>query len=265
MHRRCLAQVKQLGQALRVVAIVLVLGAKDQPQLTRMRHHDACRQRPQQVVEVALAATGLVADLEAIGKALEDAQHLLDAAYPRAVGHLPGLAQGADRNVLRVDVQTDVKHKAPLEIEERLNQAPLIPRYPIDRGFLHSFTPEPFGLCGPARFRSNVGRIDGLSAPPRRGRWSACCRSPSRSPTTTPTRSAAAPPPGSGPGRAGDYRRRAAATGRPLPARSKSLAGARLALQSVRLLMAGRPAHWFSGPQAGALPSAYNPRYPSNR
>src|SRR5262249_35458965 len=119
MHRRRLAQVQELRQPLGVVAIVLVLGAEDQPQLTRMRHQDPRRQRSQQVVEVAVAATGLVADLEAIGQALEDLHHRLDASYPGAVSHLPRLAQGADGNVLRVNVQTDVKHKAPLEIEKR--------------------------------------------------------------------------------------------------------------------------------------------------
>src|SRR5207244_183273 len=73
---------------------------------------------------------------------LEDLQHLFDAAHPRAVGHLPSLAQGADRNVLRVNIETDVKHKAPLN-STTSEQLPLVPRYPTDRGFLHSFTPRP--------------------------------------------------------------------------------------------------------------------------
>src|SRR5215469_7287364 len=80
-----------------------------------MRHHDPRGDWAKQVVIVAVAATGLVADLEAVGQALEDLQHLLDAPHARAVGYLPSLAQDANRNVLRVNVQTDVKHKAPLE------------------------------------------------------------------------------------------------------------------------------------------------------
>lgn len=71
MHRRRLAEVEQLGQALRVVAIVLVLGPEDQSQEARMGHHNTRRERPQQVMEVAVATAGLAADLEAVGQATE--------------------------------------------------------------------------------------------------------------------------------------------------------------------------------------------------
>src|SRR6185295_5647024 len=141
MHRGRLAQIQKLRQPLRVVAIVLVLGSEDQPELARMRHQDPRTQRPQQVVEVAIPATGLVANLEAIRQVLEDLHHLLDPSHPRAVGHLPSLAQRADRNVLRVNIETDVKHDAPPESENvKINQ--LLSRYQLDRGFLHSFTPR---------------------------------------------------------------------------------------------------------------------------
>ena len=117
-----LAQIQKLRQPLRVVAIVLVLGAEDQPQLARMRHHYPRRQRSQQVVEVAIPATRLVANLEAIRQPLEDLHHLFDASHPRAVGHLPSFDQDADRNVLRVNIEPHVKHDAPLEIRERETQ-----------------------------------------------------------------------------------------------------------------------------------------------
>jgi hypothetical protein len=42
-----------------------------------VRHQDAGGQRPQQVVVVAVAAAGLVADREAIGQALEEPQQFI--------------------------------------------------------------------------------------------------------------------------------------------------------------------------------------------
>jgi hypothetical protein len=55
----------------------------------RMRDENARGQRLHQVVEVAIAAAGLVAEIEAIRQALEDLQHPLDAPHARAVGYLP--------------------------------------------------------------------------------------------------------------------------------------------------------------------------------
>jgi hypothetical protein len=81
-------------------------------------------QRPQQVVEVAVAAAGLVADLEAVGQAGEHAHQVLDGPHLGAVDDLALLVEGADRDVLGVDIQADVKHKAPLEVEERDNHHP---------------------------------------------------------------------------------------------------------------------------------------------
>ena len=75
-----------------------------------------------------------------IRQALKDSHHLLDASHLRAMDNLSLLVEGANGNV-RVNIQTDVKHKAPLKVEKRSELAPLIPRYPTDRGFLHSLTP----------------------------------------------------------------------------------------------------------------------------
>src|SRR5262249_33677676 len=123
-------------------AVVLVLGAENQSQLAGGGHEHARRQRLEQVVVVAVAAAGLVADLEAVGQGLEDPQDLVQAPHPAALAELPLLAEHAERDVLRVNVKTDVQHKAPLENRRTSGLKPLLSRYPIDRGFLHSFTPE---------------------------------------------------------------------------------------------------------------------------
>src|SRR5437016_2251708 len=80
-----------------------------------MRYQHPFGQRAQQVVKVSIPATGLVADLDAIRQAFEDWQHLLDASHLRAMDDLPFLVEGANRNMLRVNVETDVNHKAPLK------------------------------------------------------------------------------------------------------------------------------------------------------
>src|SRR5262249_24873509 len=110
VHRRRLAQVEELGQSLGVLAVVLVLRAEDQPQLTRMGHRDPSGDRTEQVVVVAVAAAGLVADLEAVGQGLEDPHQLVDGADLGAAGDLPGLAEDADRDALIVDIEADVEH-----------------------------------------------------------------------------------------------------------------------------------------------------------
>jgi hypothetical protein len=89
-----------------------------------MRYQNPCSQWPQQVVEVSIAATGLVTDFEAIGQAFEDVHHLLDGSHLRALDKLPLLVEGANRNVLRVDIETDVKHKAPLKSKNIRTFAP---------------------------------------------------------------------------------------------------------------------------------------------
>ena len=111
MHRRRLAEVQQLGQPLGVVAIVLALGAEDQPQLAGVGHQDPGGQRLEQVVVMAVAAARLVADREAVGQPFEQAQHLVDAAHAGALDDLPGLAEHAEGDVLAVDVEPDVEHE----------------------------------------------------------------------------------------------------------------------------------------------------------
>jgi hypothetical protein len=86
--------------------------------------HDARGQRPQQVVEVAVAAAGLVADLEAVGQAGEHAHQVRDGPHLGAVDDLALLVEGADRDALGVDVEADVKHEAPPEAEDRKNHHP---------------------------------------------------------------------------------------------------------------------------------------------
>jgi hypothetical protein len=74
-----------------------------------MRHGDPRGDRVEQVVVVAVAATGLVADLEAVGQRLEDRHHFVDGANLGAADDLPGLAEDADRDALVVDIEPDVR------------------------------------------------------------------------------------------------------------------------------------------------------------
>src|SRR5262249_42081558 len=110
VDRRRLAQVQELGQPLRVLAVVLVAGPEDQPQPAGVGHHHPSRQGLEQVVVVAVAAAGLVADLEAVGQALEDGEHLLDAAHLAASHQLPRLVQYADRDTFGMDIESYVVH-----------------------------------------------------------------------------------------------------------------------------------------------------------
>jgi hypothetical protein len=75
-----------------------------------MRYRDPCGDRAEQIVVVAVAATILVADLEAVRQGLEDPHHLIDSSDLGAAGDLPGLAEDADRYALVVDIETDVEH-----------------------------------------------------------------------------------------------------------------------------------------------------------
>src|SRR5262245_21822265 len=75
-----------------------------------MCYRDPRGDRAEQVVVVAVTATGLVADLEAVGQRLEDPHHLVDGADLGAASDLPGLAEDADRDAPVVDVETDVEH-----------------------------------------------------------------------------------------------------------------------------------------------------------
>jgi hypothetical protein len=75
-----------------------------------MRHGDPSGDRVEQVVVVAVAANGLVADLETVGQRLEDPHHLVDGGNLGAADDLPGLAEDADRDALVVDIEPDVEH-----------------------------------------------------------------------------------------------------------------------------------------------------------
>src|SRR5579864_1921890 len=81
-----------------------------------MRDQDPRGQRAQQVVVVAVPATRLVADLEAIGQALEDSHHLVDRPYLGAAGDLPRLAEHAERNAFAVDIEPDEEHECLLKL-----------------------------------------------------------------------------------------------------------------------------------------------------
>jgi hypothetical protein len=76
-----------------------------------MRNKDPCGHRPQQVVVVAIPATGLLADLEAIWQPFEESYHLLDGAHLGATDNLPSLAEHAHGDPLAVDIKPDVKHQ----------------------------------------------------------------------------------------------------------------------------------------------------------
>jgi hypothetical protein len=59
---------------------------------------------------VAVAAAGLVTDLEAVRQGLEDPRYLIDGAELAAVGDLPALAEDADRDALVADIEPDPEH-----------------------------------------------------------------------------------------------------------------------------------------------------------
>jgi hypothetical protein len=75
-----------------------------------VRHQEPGGQRLEQVVVMAVAAAGLVADLEAVGQALEEPQQFAQGAHPGAVRDLPLLVERAGADVLAVDVEADVEH-----------------------------------------------------------------------------------------------------------------------------------------------------------
>src|SRR5207237_943882 len=63
-----------------------------------------------QVVRAAVAAAGLVADLEAVGQGLEGPHHLVDGADLSATGDLPRLVEDAERDALVVEIEPNVEH-----------------------------------------------------------------------------------------------------------------------------------------------------------
>src|SRR5262249_41160123 len=76
-----------------------------------MRDQDPRGKRSQQVVVMAIPATGLVTHLETIGQASQEAHHLLDAAHLRTLQDRSGFAEHAKRNVVAVDIEPDIEHR----------------------------------------------------------------------------------------------------------------------------------------------------------
>lgn len=77
------------------------------PSMRRIRQPRACWS---DIQVMAVAVAGLVADLEAVGRRLEDPHHLVDGAALGPADDLPGLAEDADRDALIVDIETGVEH-----------------------------------------------------------------------------------------------------------------------------------------------------------
>ena len=105
VHRRDLIHVQELGDLPRIVAVVLVFGAEDQLEFRRVGHIDLGGQRPQQVVQSAVPARGLEADLERLLDASQVLGHggkaALDILLP---GDSPGCIQLAKRRRVLVHV-----------------------------------------------------------------------------------------------------------------------------------------------------------------
>jgi len=72
-------------QSLGVLAIILIGRAKNQSQPARMRNQDACGERLQKVVKVAISTARLVADLKSVRQALQGAYQLLDRPNSKAL------------------------------------------------------------------------------------------------------------------------------------------------------------------------------------
>jgi hypothetical protein len=110
-----------------------------------MGHGDPGGDRTQQVVVVAVAAAGLVADLEAVGQRLKEPHHLVDGADRGAADDRPGLAEDADRDALVVDIETDVKQGCLLK---SMDLGTVVTGFQVIRLTAASFivsTPKPFG------------------------------------------------------------------------------------------------------------------------
>jgi hypothetical protein len=113
--------------------------------LTRMCHRDPGRDRTEQVVVMAVAAAGLVADLEAVGQRLEEPHHLVDGADLGAADDRPGLAEDADRDPLVVEIETDGEQGCLLK---SLDLGTAATGFQVTRLTEASFivsTPKPFG------------------------------------------------------------------------------------------------------------------------
>src|SRR5690242_11154994 len=146
MHRGHFAQIQQFGQPLRVLAVVFVLRAVDQPELTRMRDEHSCSESTENVVVMAITATGLIADLEPIMQPFEDSHHLVDRPHLAAVNDLSRLVEYTNRDAFGVNVESDVEHRNLLE-SANVKSPNHNSRYQPDRGFLHRFTSKRASAC----------------------------------------------------------------------------------------------------------------------
>src|SRR5262245_21818859 len=126
-----------------------------------MCYRDPRGDRAEQVVVVAVAAPGLVADLEAVGQRLEDAHHLVDGADLGTADDLPGLAEDADGDALVVDIETDVEHGCLLKSMYLGNAATV---FQVTR------------LTGASFIASTPKHLRGLPLAPRWPDQLQCCR-----------------------------------------------------------------------------------------
>jgi hypothetical protein len=93
-------------QLLRIHAIVLAFGTVDQPQLPRMRHRHVMRQRPELLVQMPIAAGGLVADRERFLQLSQTIDH--GGAWSFELNLFDGSAAGvenAQRRLTRVNIE----------------------------------------------------------------------------------------------------------------------------------------------------------------
>ena len=115
VHRRDHVQQEQLGQLLRIDLVVLALALVDQPQLPRMRDGHVMRDGPQLLVQVSVAAGGLVADRKGLIELPQPVDHRGARPFELNLVDRPaGGVENAQRRLLGMNVQSDVEHASLL-------------------------------------------------------------------------------------------------------------------------------------------------------
>src|SRR5262249_24813142 len=71
-----------------------------------------------------------------------------EAPHLSAADEFPLVAEHAQGDVFAVDVEPDIQHRSEVGVTQNLDV--LVPRYPTDRGPLHSFTPRSRRSTAPA-------------------------------------------------------------------------------------------------------------------
>jgi len=100
---------------LRIDAIVLALRAVDQPQLPRMSHRHVMGQRPELLVQMPIAAGGLVADRERLIERSQPIDHRRARAFElNLIDGAAGTVENAHRRLFGMNVQSDVEHASLL-------------------------------------------------------------------------------------------------------------------------------------------------------